>query len=83
MVLKNGLEEKDCATCYRKVSHLEFVALLVDLLLAGVDVRSFCWIYVGTQRVNLSKVENSNCVKIVLNQVHLLNELRDEVDHCV
>ena len=83
MVRDNWLKKKNSAGCHRKVSHLEFVALLVDLLLAGVDSASFRCIYVGTQGVKLSKVENSNCVQIILDQVHLLNELGDQLDHCI
>ena len=59
---------------------MELVPMLINLLLAGPNAHLLVAINELGELHDLAEMELADRVKIVLNQIHLLDELRYELD---
>ena len=82
-IVSNGLEKNYCTRSDNHVSLLIIATQLIDLFLTAKDVQVFICVNERPKIVYLSKMESTNRVEIVLNQIHLLDELWNELDEWI
>ena len=78
-ILGIWLEKQDCTWGHSDVAHLELITILVNLFLAGPNIRIRLLVHKVGQIHDLAEMELADCVEIILNQIHLLDELGNEL----
>ena len=59
---------------------MELFATFIDLLLTREDLHVLVWVNKETQVVDTAEMKGAHCVKIIVKQVHFLDEFWDELD---